>query len=611
MFASIVKTVAPVWTVKFFTIWFQEGRSWYKADGKEKASLFLPGVKAEVKAIKKLKLTEDQLKRRVWSDGACEALLKQGNTSLWFLAKTKEAYDLVVATGDAKLIADVFANNTPSVEYLKHWLGTAEECVVKAVIGAKPSVFNDLKMSDLKREYQMALLALYDADNKKSYVSKLSVRRAEEIFNVYVDCYLRTAAIAEEKELFDCTMGVLLDVDYDFTKYLEKLERCHEEWYEKIRAKAAKSSHLVDYIVERLPRVWFSAKFSTGYEVGKIHHLESFDERYDGENWPRVMDARGWLQLAYENLSSEVIKVCLDHITDLKYGNPCGAIRKMQERLVQKVEGYELIKLALSKLPEQYKSALQSKLYASITSYCEARECMHGSSKEEIVRIKAFPRSYRKGLRAKLVEMTCKSDAAELIRTYWPFTNWEAENAEAAVRKLAQLKKLPLDKLGELTEELKKAALDEVDVVAETETLLVDSSECSVPGKTVQELVSRRLHPRAEMVLLTRDYHWQELKLQYISQFKMSEAGFKALVNHCGNCGGDEQRGFALVRAHAERWGLTESEYLALTRSPYYSSLAAPLKCCKGKKAEATDEQTEEIATEAKAEEPNNDEKSA
>jgi hypothetical protein len=565
----------------------------------------LPGVKAEVKAIKKLQLTESQLRRRVWSEGTCEALLKQGDTSLWFIAKSEEAYNLIVATGDAKLISKVFANNTPSVAYLKGWLLVAPEKLVIDVIKAAPAAFNDVKMADLRREYQMALLALYDADNKKGYNSKLAARRAEEVIQRgdLMKSYFLTGT---ELGLFDKAMEILVETDYDFTKYLKDLERCHEEWYEKVRVKASQSEHpqnkhLVSYIKERVSKVWFLAKFSTGYEVGKIHHLESFDERYDGENKARVMDARQWLKLATSNLSKpEVIKVCLDHITDLTYACPCGAIAKMQKALVEGVEGYDLIKLALAKLPEKYHWQLKSKLYQSISSYAEAREAM-----------RLLPKSYRKGLRAKLVEMTCKSDTAEFIRTYWPFTNWEAENAEKAVRRLAQLKKLPLDRLGELSEELKQAALDEVDVVAEMETLLVDKSETSTPGQEEKELLKRQIHPRSEVVLFTRGYHWHEVKLEYISNFKMSEIGFKALVNHQGSYGDDEKRGRALVRAHAEKWGLTEGEYLALTRSPYYSDLAAPLKGCKPAEAPAESSTAVDAAAEAKAEEPNNDEKSA
>ena len=583
MFALIVKTVAPV---KFFTVWFKEGCSWYKEKAKERAKFFLPGVKAEVKAIKKLRLSEDQLKRRVWSEGTCEELLKQGDTSLWYLAKSEEAYNLIVTTGDAKLISKVFANNTPSVAYLKSWLLVASEGLVIDVIKVAPAAFNDVKMDALKRKYQLTLLGVYDADNKEGYNSKLAARRAEEVIQRgdLMESYLTSAGFEEKRELFDRAMDILVETDYDFTKYLQTLERCHEEWYEKVSNRAGESKHLVAYLEERIPQVWFRAKFC---EIGNDKEPMRFDENYRGENWTRVMGARGWLQLAYENISKpEVIKVCLDHITDLTYGTPCGAIAEMQRRLVAKVEGYQLIKLALSQLPEKYHWQLKSKLYEAISSYAEAREAT-----------RLLPKSYRKGLRAKLVEMTCKSDAAELIRTYWPFLNWEPENAEKAVRRLAQLKALPFERLGELSEELRNAALEEVNVVAEKETLMVDNSETSTPGQEQKEVLKRQIHPRSEVILFTRDYNWHEIKLEYISSFKMSEIGFKALVNHQGRYSDDEERGRTLVRAHAEKWGLTEGEYLALTRSPYYSNLAAPLKGCK--------------PVEAPTKEPNNDEKSA
>jgi hypothetical protein len=403
-------------------------------------------------------------------------------------------------------------------------------------------------------------------------------------------------------------MKILLETDYDFTKHLENLRSHHWDWYGAVRGKVSRSEHpqskhLVAYLVERIPKIWCR------FLPLEARELSSFEDRsFRGERWGDVLDARAWLQLSYEKLDSQdVIKVALDHITDLQYSNPCGAIVKMQQRLVEKVRGYELIKLALSKLPQRYKSALQSKLYASIGSYAEARECLIGTPKDGIVRIKALPKSYRKGLRAKMTDVLCRCEASEFIRTYWPFLNWEMKNAEKAVRKLASLKKLPLDRLGELSEELQKAGLEEVDVVAEQESLLIDPDECSYPQENQKELLKRQLNPRSEVVLFTRGYHWQKEKLAYISNFRMSDLGFRALVNHCGNYSDDEMRGRELIRAHAEKWGLTQGEYLLLYNSPYYSDLAAPLKCSKPMELpaeNAIDEQ--ETTTEA----PNNDEKS-
>ena len=583
MFASIVKTVFPTTAVKYFTVWFKdkEGRGWHKENAKERAQLFLPGVAKEVRAIQKMQFTEDQLRHRVWSDGTCTALLEQGDTSLWFLAKSNEAYDLIIKDGNASVIAKTFRINTPSVSYLKKWLGTASRDVVLAVIAKAPSIFNDLKYGDVKLEYISSLVKSSDAS--------VSERWANKVFLVLVGRYLN-AEEKEEREVFDKAMKLLVQTGYDFTQSLRDLESNHWDWYDIVRVHASMSSssqkeHLVSYIKERIPKVWYSF-----VPLGE-RELDSFENRsYHGENWKRVHDSRAWLQLAYETLSNqEVVKVCLDHISSLTYGKPCGAIVKMQERLVKKVQGYELTKYALSKMPKQYKSELQSKLFKSISSYDEAREC-----------IKSFPKSYRKGLRAKMAEVVCIRDAHEFIRTYWPFTNWEPENAEASVRRLAQIKMLPLDRLNELSEELQRIGLEEVDITAEQECLLIDPYEYSSPAATQNELLKRQLHPRSEGTLFTRGYHWQDVKLEYISNFKMSEMGFQALVNHRGSYCGDGDRGRELVQAHAKKWGLTKREYLLLYKSPYYSELAAPLRDCNPAEASA----------EEKAEEPNNDEKS-
>lgn len=589
-FAAVMRTVCPVLSVKYFTIWFPEGQSWHYQDSKEKARLFLPGESKEYKAIQKLALSEDAIRRRVWSPETEIVLLKQRNFALISNIKSNntEALDLVCMTNNQELIAKVFSQATPSATYLKDWLKKTDESVVVDVIKRVPTVFNDLHYDDIENLNYIGTLinCALDVDASKQ-TKKAAQQWAEEVVTrkEYMESSLTNKP--EMADLFDSAMQVLVNADYNFTKYLEKLERYHESWYGNIRYRAAYSAYVEDYIIERLPEIWFCAKFN---ENGT--ELESFDESYHGENWPKVVDARQWLKLASVNIyEPEVAKKALDVITDLTYARPCGAIIKMQKALVEGISTFHVAEMALAKLPEQYRWQIQSKLYEAITTADEAKKAF-----------KLLPKSYRKGLRAKLVEKTIERDASILL-SYWPFNGWEEETTEKAVRKLAEVKKLPLNKLEELPLSLQMAGLEELEILSE-----IAAIGRSYYGDLQKELMKQKFHARSEMYLFCLDYNWQELKKLYITYNEMDEASFRVLVNFRGTgYGGDEERIKDLIHLHATTWGLTEGEYRALMQSPY-SPMAADLKQYLKKDEPIADEDemyeqnTEEIETSADAE---------
>ena len=261
-FACIMRTVCPVLSVKYFTL--KEKRQGYGIilgyDEEAKPRLFLPGEAKEFKAIQKLALSEDAIRCRVWSPETEIVLLKQRNFALISNIKSNntEALDLVCLTNNAELIAKVFTNSTPSATYLKGWLKKTDESVVVDVIKRVPTVFNDLHYEDIDNlKYISALLnCALDVDASKQ-TKKAAQRWAEEVItrNEYMNCLLKSKP--EMAALFDSAVQVLIASDYNFTRYLEALERWHEKWYGAIRDHADFSAYIEDYLVERLPKVWF------------------------------------------------------------------------------------------------------------------------------------------------------------------------------------------------------------------------------------------------------------------------------------------------------------------------------------------------------------------
>lgn len=561
-FACIMRTVCPVLFVKYFTKKESRGHGFILGyDYEEKPRLFLPGLKKELKAIKKLKLSEDGIRQRVWSSETELSLLKEGNYALIGNIKSGNtaALDIICATDNAELIAKVFSKATPSVGYLKNWLKSAKENVVIGVIKQAPTVFNDLHYEDVeKMNYLGTLVNCALEPDASKQVKNAAKKWAEEVATrkEYMESFLTNKP--EQIDLFGSAMTVLISADYNFTRYMEELERYHKKWYGAIRDHADFSAYIEDYLIERLPKVWFMAE---------VNGVRTFARRY-GDELTDKQDAASWMALTRKFIDRPRVAIAaMQTCSYLGYGNPDDVVVDLQKALVEGISTFHVAEMALAKLPEQYRWQIQSKLYEAITTADEAKKAL-----------KLLPKSYRKGVRAKLVENVVQSDVA-LLLSYWPFAGWEEETAEKAVRKLASFKALPMAKLYELPESLQKAGIEELETLSEISA--IGRSYC---GDLQKDLMKQKFHSRSEAYLFQLDYNWQELKALYISNNEMEEASFRVLVNFKGTgYGGDEGRIAELIRLHAKTWGLTEREYEDLMQSPYYSAMAADLKKhCKG-----------------------------
>jgi len=556
-FATVVKTVAPTMAVKYFTLKESRGHGFILGyDYEEKPRLFLPGVAQELKAIKKLALTEDGIRARVWSPETEIELLKEGNYALIGNIKSgnKEALDIICATDDPQLIAKVFSQATPSTTYLRNWLKSAKEHVVVDVIKRVPTVFNDLHYEDVEKLNYLGALVNCALEPDASKQTKNAAKKwAEEVITrkEYMNCLLKSKP--EMAALFDSAMSVLLGADYNFSRYMEMLERYHEKWYGAIRDHADFSAYIEDYLIERLPKVWFMAE---------VNGVRTFARRY-GYEMTDKQDAASWMVLVRKFIDRPRVAIAaMQTCSYLTYRNPDVVVVDLQKALVEGISTFYIAEEALSKLPQQYRWQVQAKLYEAIKTADEAKQAF-----------KLLPKSYRKGVRAKLVEKTVERDASILL-SYWPFAGWEAETAEKAVRKLASFKALPMSKLEELPEELRAAAIEELEILSE-----ISAIGRAYYGDLQKELMKQKFHSRAESYLFQLDYNWQELKQLYISSNEMDEKSFKVLVNFRGTgYGGDEGKIGDLIRLHANTWGLTETEYKDLMQSPYYSAMAADLK---------------------------------
>jgi hypothetical protein len=140
---------------------------------------------------------------------------------------------------------------------------------------------------------------------------------------------------------------------------------------------------------------------------------------------------------------------------------------------------------------------------------------------------------------------------------FFPFTEWKEELAQNAITALISEKYFPVHRFEELSPELQKFAKDEFEAFAQLNAIR-SSSTCA-------DAVKIKLQPKAERMLMSAYFNIQYVK-EYVENYKMEDASFHALILSGEILKFDGV--LEIVQLHAQKWGLTEKQYLWLLQSP-------------------------------------------
>ncbi len=156
------------------------------------------------------------------------------------------------------------------------------------------------------------------------------------------------------------------------------------------------------------------------------------------------------------------------------------------------------------------------------------------------------------------------ADAPDYLK-FFPFTEWKEDNAKYALRRIVLCGKLPLERLDELSDELKDFVMTTMEAQSQLNAL-------SYQGK-VAELVELQLYPEVEIALLVRPEFWEVHILKYIEKYGLSQEAYEFLLK--GFEWDVEYR--KIISVFAEKKGLTQKQYMQLMQS-VRSSLAPFVK---------------------------------
>lgn len=252
------------------------------------------------------------------------------------------------------------------------------------------------------------------------------------------------------------------------------------------------------------------------------------------ENFLQKDDAYAWLGIGRDILGKEeiVYVTLLDNINSIYTANPSVG-KELAELMLAKGRKLDLI----VKLKEEVPSAIDDTLF-----YERAFAIINDHSRHPFY-----------------------ADAPDYLK-FFPFTGWNEDNAKHALRRIVLCGKLPLERLDELSDELKDFVMTTMEAQSQLNAL-------SYHGK-VAELVELQLYPEVELALMKRPNFWGEHILKYIEKYGLSQEAYEYLLKGAYEWDAEYRK---IISVFAEKKGLSQKQYMQLMQSAR-SSIAPFLK---------------------------------
>ena len=493
--------------------------------------------------IKKLKFSEREIAERTWSSATRMELLSKsdskGRKALANTVRNEDELEAILRYGDVEDMVVAIKSYTPSAKRMRELVSSVSTPVglLNKIAEEAPTAFKALTAKEIlgitpnqkcnKATDKRWDLALDLMGSSPEWCPKFMLLIREILPGALTDrdrAYFQDIlAIAKEAKV---SLAGLLSYMSVFFK---------EEYILYVNAFKAYPTFAMEF-KEMFPQY-------VKYLKDGADHYTSLDmlSPHINENYAQKDDAYAWLGIGRDLLhkSSDVFAVFLENIEAIYEANP-----KL---------GKELIDMMTDEaLSVEDLIALQQKM-GDVVDKDKFNEKAYS-----IILVKSKFYGY--------------ADAPNYLK-FFPFKDWKVENAKHAVKRIVLCNKLPVDKLGELSEELQRYVL---------ETMEAQSQLGALNSGKVDELVKLQLYPEVEIELFYKKYQsCKEQILSYIDNFGMSQEAYEAIIKR-----DDIRESYAeYLTKYAEKYGLTQRQYVQLLQSRGIG-LAPFLKQYVGKKPE-------------------------
>lgn len=502
VWAAIVRVLFPRYCVKFLTL-----------KTRKNAAKYLLGAEKERKLIDKLKLSNEEIADRVWSYDTKVALLEHRCFALIDEIKTEKELNAVLRYGTPSCIVCAMRVYTPSRQQVLRIISMLRLETLCMLAEEVPAVFDALRPWEILgvaegkpacSDAQRWQIALALAEVKSSWAPKFLIELMK----------IGSNQLGEKgQELMDRFFGIAFAAKEDVSDMMPYFCVIQKKKYARVRDHYMEYKSFAPYF-----RMMFPQLLQHLYAVG---YCSISEINLSGELTAEMDDAYAWLRIGYERMEEPDIYFCL-----------LANMQRIKKNVLPKLYN-QLFERMIENAPTQY---------ALTVLYRLADNVLETAIPEKLV-----------------VSMEEKQSRATLGFAF-PFQGWDEELAIRAIKAMAVNKELPVDRLGELPDNLREVAVT---------TMEEQSQIANMRGGFVVKLITEtQLLPNAEVEFLKLRLYYAE-KLEYVAKYRLAESSFRFLVNTVVI---DQDKRDGLISRYAAKWGLTESQYCMIMQSTLASS---------------------------------------
>jgi hypothetical protein len=516
-FAAVVRNIFPSVAVKRYTLKRINDRP------NDDAKLFLPGPEWELAHIvgeEKPHYYGTKLTSRCWSKETRVELLRRGNVELIGDICSDEELEALLFDKDGKPHAEVlsvreaFAPATPNQKILRRFLA---EYPIDRVLDAARNVsaaFDALEVTDILRGTATKDLSSPYWDVARALAEKRPGWAIK--FLAYMRNNFTVEQIKEDKSKnFDSFFNKAL-AESNLSRYMTYFRNNFPEYVEVILDKANELSNFGAYFERE-----FKARLCD-LEIPSVKEAKTFSQLWG------VKEPLRLLRIGYNKMDDPFIhRVFCENLKALKEKFVVGGNSALWEDLLEC-----MLKTAktLDAFFDVYQIAPQTLQWIGVARL----------------------------LRGTLLDDLNAYNVERVVANFFPFSDWEEDEAKLILRKMAENKVMPLAHLKELPLKIKEYALQQVELQSQKELI----------NRDVRDIWKIALLPEAEIYLIGRV--GQDFLLDYVSERGLSPEAFTFLVQKSKHCATAEA-----LQKQAERWHISQDQWLMLTQSKY--AYLAPL----------------------------------
>lgn len=475
---------------------------------RENAQRYLLGSKKELELINKLGLADKEIRERIWSHETKVELLRRGCKALLSEVKTEEELNAVVEMRNTHALINTMRVYTPTSEKMRELCASLEILTLKALAQKTPWVFDSLTPLEVlgakadeivPATAERWQVAWFLAEARPEWAPKFLL----QLRNI-VPSKLGEEGYALMTKFFN----IAFEAKVDISAMMPYFYVLRPDLYAKVRENWAEYESITPYFKLLFPQL---LKYLKKNQDGSFEEIKTA-----GEKLSDAEEVYAWLKMGFERLGEQTVyTILLQNIFQIKKNVQRPLFEQLFERMVAKAP----------------------------------------SSSDLVFLYNVVEKPERTAIPSILVSRVERKEAGASLRQLFPFEGWSEALVTRAVKAMVAKKEFPVERLGELSKEMQRVAVEEMETRSQIEA--IDK------GDVAQLVETTKLYPAVECHLFSQSC-MQKYQHAYLERWQLDESTFSWIVKTI-KLSRERQEDFIFL--YAKKWGLTEEQYLQVMQS--------------------------------------------